>query len=59
MAIKQLEPYVNEIKMDDPMVERVRVEKTDIGANAAGLPKVGKNDMALQHVAGGVGGARG
>ena len=59
MAIKQLEPYVNEIKMDDPMVERVRVERTDIGANASGLPKVGKNGMTLQHVAGGVGGARG
>ena len=59
MAIKQLEPYVNEVRMDDPMIERVKVEKTDIGANAAGLPKGGKNGMTLQHVAGGVGGARG
>jgi hypothetical protein len=59
MAIKQLEPYVNEIKMDDPMIERVPVEKTSIGANASGLPKVGRNNMGMQHVAGGVGGARG
>lgn len=59
MAIKQLEPYVNETKMDDPVVERVPVNKTDIGANAAGLPKSLSNNMTLQHVAGGVGGARG
>lgn len=59
MAIKQLEPYVNELKMDDPMVERVPVEKMDIGANAAGKPKMSRNNMGLTHVSGGVGGARG
>lgn len=58
MAIKQLEPYVNEVKMEDPIVERVPVNKMDIGANAQGLPKMGRNAMALQHVAGGVGGGR-
>lgn len=58
MAIKQLEPYVNDTKMEDPMIERVPVEKTDIGANAAGKPKLGRNGMMLQHVAGGVGGSR-
>lgn len=59
MTIKQLEPYVNETNMEDPVVIRVPVTKSDIGANSAGLPKSIRNDMALQHVAGGVGGARG
>lgn len=61
MAIKQIEPYTNEVKMDDPMVERVNVmpNPNTIGANPAGMPKGMKNTMTLQHVAGGVGGGRG
>lgn len=59
MSIKQLEPYVNETKQDRTVAEYINsFEKSDIGANAAGMPKGGKNAMTLQHVGGSVGGAR-
>lgn len=59
MAIPQIEPYVNTVNTTDPLVETMAKDRTDIGANAAGKPKLAQNGMALQHVAGGVGGARG
>lgn len=59
MAIPQLDPYVSEPKQTDPMVEKVPVNSMDIGANAAGLPKTGRNGMVLEHVGGAVGGSRG
>jgi len=54
MAIKQLEPYVSETMETDPYVEKVRMDKMDIGANGPGMPKMGRNAMSLQHVGGAV-----
>ena len=50
-------PYLNDCKADDPMLERVPMEKMGIGANAAGLPNGGVNspDMMLKHIGGDLG----
>ena len=50
-------PYLNSTNANDPIMERVPVDKSGIGANAAGLPKGGVNSgsMTLKHVGGTMG----
>ena len=50
-------PYLNSTNADDPVMIRVPMDKSDIGANAAGLPKGGVNSgiMSLKHVGGAMG----
>lgn len=50
-------PYVNTCNADDPIMVRVPVDKSDIGANAAGLPKgsVNSDSMTLKHIGGSLG----
>ncbi len=50
-------PYMNTTNADDPIMHRVPMDKTDIGSNAAGLPKGGVNSdvMKIQHVGGSMG----
>lgn len=51
-------PYVNTTTADDPMMERVDMNKMDIGANAAGMPKGGVNSgtMTIKHTGASLGG---
>jgi hypothetical protein len=43
-------PYVNDTKETDPMIIRVDVNKTEIGARPSGLPKDVKNSNNVEHV---------
>lgn len=54
MAGKFPGPYMNSTNADDPIMERVPVDKSGIGANSAGLPKGGVNagGMTIKHVGG-------
>lgn len=47
-------PYINSVNADDPIMIRVPMDKTDIGANMAGQPKgsVNSDNMILRHVGG-------
>jgi hypothetical protein len=61
MAIKALQPYVNEPRETDPMIARVAFPSLDIGARAGTLRDAqagDKNIMGLQHVGGTTGGKR-
>jgi len=48
---------LNDTKADDPIMERVPMDTTDIGANSAGLPKGGVNSgsMTIKHTGGSLG----
>jgi len=50
-------PYLNDTKANDPIMERVPMDMSGIGANAAGLPKGGVNSggMTIKHVGGSLG----
>ena len=50
-------PYLNDTKADDPIMIRVPMDKSGIGANEAGLPKgsVNSEDMKLRHIGGALG----
>lgn len=50
-------PYLNSTTADDPIMERVPMDKTGIGATSAGLPKGGVNaqGMTIKHVGGTMG----
>lgn len=50
-------PYMNDTNAMDPIMERVPMDKSGIGANDAGLPKGGINagSMTLKHVGGSMG----
>ena len=50
-------PYLNSTEANDPIMQRVPMDKSGIGANDAGLPKGGVNaeDMKLRHVGGALG----
>jgi hypothetical protein len=50
-------PYLNSTNADDPVMVRVPMDKSGIGANDAGLPKGGVNsdNMTLKHVGGTLG----
>lgn len=43
-------PYVNDTKADDPMMKRVPMHHTDIGARVSGMPKDVRNDNSIDHV---------
>jgi hypothetical protein len=43
-------PYVNDTKDTDPMIVKVDVNKTEIGARSSGMPKDAKNSNTLEHV---------
>lgn len=48
-------PYVDSVNQDDPMMERVPLNKMDIGARASGMPKgeeVNSSSMNIEHVGG-------
>lgn len=52
------QPYLNDCKAEDPMMERVPMDRMDIGARAPGMPKQGEvtsGDMNLVHVGNGTG----
>lgn len=57
MAGKFPGPYLNSTNAEDPMMIRVPMDKSGIGANSAGLPKGGVNagEMTLKHVGGSMG----
>jgi hypothetical protein len=50
-------PYLNDVKANDPIMERVPMDSMDIGANSAGMPKGGINsgNMTIKHIGGGLG----
>lgn len=50
-------PYINTTNEMDPLMIRVPMDKTDIGANSAGQPKgsVNSDNMMLRHVGGQLG----
>jgi hypothetical protein len=49
-------PYLNDTKAEDPIMQRVPMDKTSIGANAAGMPSsVQDGTMAIKHVGGAMG----
>lgn len=50
-------PYLNTTNADDPIMERVPMDKTGIGATSAGLPKGGVNSsgMTIKHTGGNMG----
>jgi hypothetical protein len=50
-------PYLNDTKADDPIMQRVPMDTTGIGATSAGLPKGGVNagDMTIKHTGGSLG----
>lgn len=47
-------PYLNDCNAMDPVMERVPVDMTNIGANAAGMPgrAVDSDIMKIKHVGG-------
>jgi len=49
-------PYRNSVPQDlnspDPMIVRVPVDHTGVGARRSALPKNVKNDMTISHVGG-------
>lgn len=51
-------PYINQTVADDPIMERVTLDKMGIGANSAGLPRSGVNsgNMSIKHTGGSLGG---
>lgn len=53
-------PYIADCRAEDPIMERVPMDKMGIGANAAGLPNGGVNspDMMLKHIGGDLGKAQ-
>lgn len=49
-------PYLNTTNADDPIMERVPFNKTDIGANSEGKPKsVQDGTMTIKHTGGSLG----
>lgn len=50
-------PYLNETNANDPIMERVPMDKMDIGADSSGKPSGGVNskDMTIKHVGGSLG----
>ncbi len=50
MATKFPGPYINSTKAEDPMMIRVPMDKTDIGARSSGTPKDIKNSNNIVHV---------
>lgn len=51
-------PYLNDTKANDPIMERVPMDSTSIGANSAGMPKsVQDGTMSIKHVGGSLGSA--
>ena len=57
MATRFPGPYLNDCRAEDPMMQRVPMEKMGIGANSAGLPQSGVNsgDMNIKHIGGNMG----
>ena len=54
-------PYINdtgESRETDPMMKRVPVNVSDIGARMSGLPKDVKNSSSIEHVSGGASGSK-
>jgi len=46
-------PYVNSVKAEDPYMKRVPMQRMDIGAIPAGMPKgVRPEGMTIEHVGG-------
>ena len=50
-------PYLNDTTANDPIMERVPMDTTGIGATSAGLPKGGVNSgsMSIKHTDGSMG----
>jgi hypothetical protein len=49
-------PYLNDTKADDPLMERVPMDTTSIGANKAGLPtNTQSGEMSIKHTGGSLG----
>lgn len=57
MAVRFPGPYLNQTTESDPIMIRVPMDKSGIGANEAGLPKgsVNSDSMQLKHVGGALG----
>lgn len=50
-------PYMQTTNAEDPIMKRVPMDKTDIGARSSGLPQGGVNsdDMTIKHTGGSMG----
>lgn len=50
-------PYLNTTNADDPIMQRVPMDKTSIGARSTGMPQGGVNssDMTIKHTGGSMG----
>ena len=57
MAARFPAPYISECRAEDPIMERVPMDRMGIGANDTGLPKGGINsgEMTLKHIGGSMG----
>ena len=52
MSTKFPGPYVNECKIEDPMMHRIDIHKMGIGARNVAMPKSIKNSMSIDHIGG-------
>lgn len=44
-------PYIQDTKIDDPIMKRIDIDTLEIGARPSGLPKDVKNStMSIEHV---------
>lgn len=50
-------PYVSDVNEADPIMERVPMNKTDIGARASGMPSTMTNSLNIEHVGGSTSGS--
>lgn len=44
------QPYLNDVKENDPIMKRVDQDKLEIGARNSGMPKSIKSEASISHV---------